>query len=91
MPRVVANLATQTGVRYSLEHSAAYFQSDWLDSGQVLDGCRQSRVVEFLQAFRVAVVPLRRTNANNVFTVSSQDLTLVDRANKMPALKSPSG
>ena len=40
-PSVVVDLAAQAGVRYSLENPAAYIQSNLVDFGHVLEGCRR--------------------------------------------------
>ena len=39
-PEVVVNLAAQAGVRYSLESSATYIQSNLVGFGHLLEGCR---------------------------------------------------
>jgi UDP-glucuronate 4-epimerase len=49
-PRVVVNLAAQAGVRYSLENPAAYFQSNLVGFGHLLEGCRHHGVEHLVYA-----------------------------------------
>ncbi len=43
-PAKVVNLAAQAGVRYSLEHPAAYVDSNLVGFGNILEGCRSAQV-----------------------------------------------
>jgi UDP-glucuronate 4-epimerase len=43
-PAKVVNLAAQAGVRYSLEHPAAYVDSNLVGFGNILEGCRAAQV-----------------------------------------------
>ncbi len=43
-PQAVAHLAAQAGVRYSLTNPGAYFQSNLLGQGNILEMCRQFSV-----------------------------------------------
>ncbi len=43
-PQAVAHLAAQAGVRYSLTNPGAYFQSNLMGQGNVLEMCRQFEV-----------------------------------------------
>lgn len=43
-PAKVVNLAAQAGVRYSLEHPAAYIDSNLVGFGNILEGCRAAQV-----------------------------------------------
>jgi UDP-glucuronate 4-epimerase len=49
-PRVVIHLAAQAGVRYSLDHPAAYVDSNLIAFGNILEGCRQTGVVHLVYA-----------------------------------------
>ncbi len=49
-PRAVVHLAAQAGVRYSLEHPAAYIQSNLVGFGHILEGCRHHGVEHLVYA-----------------------------------------
>lgn len=49
-PRAVIHLAAQAGVRYSIENPTAYFQSNLVGFGNVLEGCRQQEVEHLVYA-----------------------------------------
>lgn len=49
-PRRVVHLAAQAGVRYSLTHPQAYFQSNLLGFGNMLEACRQHEVEHLVYA-----------------------------------------
>lgn len=54
----VVNLAAQAGVRYSLKNPQAYFQSNMLGFGNILEGCRQSQVEHLVYASSSSVYGL---------------------------------
>ena len=47
---VVVNLAAQAGVRYSLENPAAYIDANLVGFGNILEGCRHSKVGHLVYA-----------------------------------------
>lgn len=49
-PTRVVHLAAQAGVRYSLTHPQAYFQSNLLGFGNMLEACRQHEVEHLVYA-----------------------------------------
>ena len=49
-PRAVVHLAAQAGVRYSIDHPAAYIQSNVVGFGHVLEGCRHQGVEHLVYA-----------------------------------------
>jgi UDP-glucuronate 4-epimerase len=49
-PRRVIHLAAQAGVRYSIDNPAAYFQSNLLAFGNMLEACRHQSVEHLLYA-----------------------------------------
>ena len=49
-PEKVVNLAAQAGVRYSIEHPAAYIQSNLVGFGHILEGCRHHGVQHLVYA-----------------------------------------
>lgn len=49
-PQRVVHLAAQAGVRYSLTHPQAYFQSNLLGFGNMLEACRQNEVEHLVYA-----------------------------------------
>ena len=50
MPETVVNLAAQAGVRYSIEDPEAYFQSNFLGFGNIIERCRQHKVRHLVYA-----------------------------------------
>ena len=54
----VVNLAAQAGVRYSLKNPQAYFQSNMLGFGNILEGCRHSKVEHLVYASSSSVYGL---------------------------------
>ena len=65
---VVVNLAAQAGVRYSIENPQSYIDSNLVGFGNVLEGCRQSRVAHLVYASSSSVY-----GANKNFPFSEQD------------------
>ena len=49
-PEIVINLAAQAGVRYSIENPMAYFRSNLLGFGNILELCRNFNVQNFIYA-----------------------------------------
>lgn len=49
-PCSVVNLAAQAGVRYSIENPSAYIQSNLVGFGNILEGCRHTKVKHLLYA-----------------------------------------
>ena len=49
-PEIVINLAAQAGVRYSIENPMAYFRSNLLGFGNILELCRNFKVQNFIYA-----------------------------------------
>jgi len=49
-PKVVINLAAQAGVRYSIINPLAYFQSNLLGFGNLLEICRNFKIDNFIYA-----------------------------------------
>ena len=47
---VVANLAAQAGVRYSIENPAAYIDSNLVGFGNILEACRMAKVAHLVYA-----------------------------------------
>lgn len=47
---VVVNLAAQAGVRYSIENPAAYIDTNLVGFGNILEGCRHSKVGHLVYA-----------------------------------------
>ena len=47
---IVAHLAAQAGVRYSLDNPAAYVDANLLGFGNVLEGCRRAEIVHLVFA-----------------------------------------
>ncbi|MCG8568024.1 MAG: NAD-dependent epimerase [Desulfobacterales bacterium] len=62
----VVNLAAQAGVRYSIENPGAYVDSNLVGFGNVLEGCRQSKVKHLVYASSSSVYGL---NTNMPFSV----------------------
>ncbi len=54
----VVNLAAQAGVRYSIENPAAYVDSNLVGFGNILEGCRHSKVKHFVYASSSSVYGL---------------------------------
>ena len=54
----VVNLAAQAGVRYSLENPASYVDSNLVGFGNILEGCRHSKVKHFVYASSSSVYGL---------------------------------
>jgi UDP-glucuronate 4-epimerase len=54
----VVHLAAQAGVRYSLENPRAYIQSNLAGFGNILEGCRQTRVEHLIYASSSSVYGL---------------------------------
>jgi len=46
----VVNLAAQAGVRYSIENPNAYFDTNLIGFGNILEGCRQTKVKNLVYA-----------------------------------------
>lgn len=65
---VVVNLAAQAGVRYSLENPQAYIDSNLVGFGNILEGCRQSKVPHLVYASSSSVY-----GANKNFPFSEAD------------------
>ena len=65
---VVINLAAQAGVRYSLENPSAYIDSNLVGFGNILEGCRQSKVGHLVYASSSSVY-----GANKNFPFSEND------------------
>ena len=57
-PEVVAHLAAQAGVRYSLEHPETYIQSNLVGFANILEGCRQNKVRHLVYASSSSVYGL---------------------------------
>ena len=62
----VVNLAAQAGVRYSIENPGAYVDSNLVGFGNVLEGCRHTKVKHLVYASSSSVYGL---NANMPFSV----------------------
>ncbi|WDP88303.1 MAG: NAD-dependent epimerase [Desulfobacter sp.] len=54
----VVNLAAQAGVRYSIENPASYVDSNMVGFGNILEGCRHSRVKHLVYASSSSVYGL---------------------------------
>ncbi len=54
----VVNLAAQAGVRYSIENPASYIDSNLVGFGNILEGCRQTRVGHLVYASSSSVYGL---------------------------------
>jgi len=54
----VVNLAAQAGVRYSIENPASYVDSNLVGFGNILEGCRHSKVKHFVYASSSSVYGL---------------------------------
>lgn len=67
-PARVVNLAAQAGVRYSLENPHAYIQTNLVGFGNILEGCRRSRVEHLVYASSSSVY-----GANTRMPFSVQD------------------
>jgi UDP-glucuronate 4-epimerase len=65
---VVANLAAQAGVRYSIENPQSYIDSNLVGFANVLEGCRQSKVGHLIYASSSSVY-----GANKNFPFSESD------------------
>ena len=65
---VVVNLAAQAGVRYSIENPQAYIDSNLVGFGNILEGCRQSKVEHLVYASSSSVY-----GANKNFPFSEDD------------------
>lgn len=50
MPQTVVNLAAQAGVRYSIEDPGAYFQSNFVGFGNIIEQCRRQKVGHLVYA-----------------------------------------
>ena len=68
-PSHVVHLAAQAGVRYSLEHPAAYIQSNLVAFSHMLEACRRHRVAHMLYASSSSVYG---ANAKVPFSESDQ-------------------
>ncbi|MBL4671677.1 MAG: NAD-dependent epimerase/dehydratase family protein [Arenicella sp.] len=66
---VVANMAAQAGVRYSIENPQSYIDSNLVGFGNVLEGCRQSKVGHLIYASSSSVYG---ANKNFPFTESDR-------------------
>ena len=49
-PKKVVNLATQAGVRYSIENPSAYIQTNIVGFGNILEGCRENNIEHLIYA-----------------------------------------
>lgn len=49
-PQLVIHFAAQAGVRYSIENPRAYFESNLLGFGNIIDACRKHKVMNFIYA-----------------------------------------
>ena len=47
---MVAHLAAQAGVRYSIENPKTYVESNLVGFGNILEGCRQSKISHLIYA-----------------------------------------
>jgi UDP-glucuronate 4-epimerase len=65
---VVANMAAQAGVRYSIENPQSYMDSNLVGFGNVLEGCRRSKVGHLIYASSSSVY-----GANKNFPFSESD------------------
>ncbi len=65
---VVVNLAAQAGVRYSIENPQSYIDSNLVGFGNILEGCRQSKVAHLVYASSSSVY-----GANENFPFSESD------------------
>ncbi|MDH3689350.1 MAG: NAD-dependent epimerase [Gammaproteobacteria bacterium] len=65
---IVVNLAAQAGVRYSIENPAAYIDSNLVGFGNILEGCRSSKVAHLVYASSSSVY-----GANTSLPFSEQD------------------
>ena len=65
---VVINLAAQAGVRYSLENPASYIDSNLVAFGNILEGCRHSKVAHLVYASSSSVY-----GANDNFPFKESD------------------
>lgn len=65
---VVVNLAAQAGVRYSIENPQSYIDSNLVGFGNILEGCRQSKVPHLVYASSSSVY-----GANENFPFSEND------------------
>ena len=65
---VVVNLAAQAGVRYSLENPASYIDSNLVAFGNILEGCRHSKVAHLVYASSSSVY-----GANDSFPFKESD------------------
>jgi UDP-glucuronate 4-epimerase len=65
---VVINMAAQAGVRYSIENPQSYIDSNLVGFGNVLEGCRQSKVGHLIYASSSSVY-----GANKNFPFSESD------------------
>ena len=54
-PAVVVNLATQAGVRYSIDHPDVYVESNLIGFYHILDACRHNPVEHLVYAFSSSV------------------------------------
>ena len=54
----VVNLAAQAGVRYSLQNPRAYIQANLVGFGNILEGCRQTKVAHLIYASTSSVYGL---------------------------------
>jgi len=50
MPDIVVNLAAQAGVRYSIENPYAYIDTNLVGFGNILEGCRETKVKHLVYA-----------------------------------------
>lgn len=66
---VVINLAAQAGVRYSIENPQSYIDSNLVGFGNLLEGCRQSKVGHLIYASSSSVYG---ANKNFPFTESDR-------------------
>lgn len=65
---VVVHLAAQAGVRYSIENPQSYIDSNLVGFGNILEGCRQSKIAHLVYASSSSVY-----GANKNFPFREQD------------------
>ncbi len=70
-PKIVIHLAAQAGVRYSIDNPSAYFKSNLLGFGNMLELCRNFEVQNFIYASSSSVyggnkkIPFKETDPVN--------------------------
>jgi len=75
---VVVNLAAQAGVRYSIENPQSYIDSNLVGFGNILEGCRQSKVGHLVYASSSSVY-----GANKNFPFRRPDMAPFRFASRM--------